>query len=78
MNANQWASAITKALKTKEDKIPDGWHTREQLQKKFGMTKAPMVRRLQFMKKENLVEQKKFYIKTTGRVCPIIHYKLKK
>jgi predicted transcriptional regulator len=76
MSANEWASAITEALSNKADKVPDGWKTASELEDVFQRSRRVVATKIAHLKKQGLVESRKFTILTNRGLYPEPHYKL--
>jgi len=79
MSANKWLAAICMASKSKIEKVPKGWNTRDQIAKQIGKSKSTTrdyIKKLILMGK---AEKKDFYIYIPARRAstPIPHYKIK-
>ncbi len=77
MSINSWAEALACAKQRKACKIPAGFVTAKKLEKIWGLSNAQVHKRLCDLKKDGIVEMKKFYVKTIeGTFHPTPHYKL--
>lgn len=76
MSANEWLDAITNAVKRKADKVPEGWRTPQEIRKMLNKSQRETSRQIAELKKEGLIEVKKFRIETPRGLYPEIHYKL--
>lgn len=59
------------------EKVPDGWHTSEEIAQTMSLNRATVTRNIQTAVKNGMVEVKKFRIITNRGVYPVFHYRFK-
>jgi hypothetical protein len=62
----------------KAEKVPKGWFTREDLEKKWNFSSCHTLHLLSAAMKKGLVEMQKFQIERDDRLYPVPHYREKK
>ena len=72
-----WAEEFVGFCTQKEDKVPDGWMTINQIAKGIGKSKPTVRLRLRQMEEKGGLEKRKFKIRTGSRVRSVFHYRKK-
>jgi hypothetical protein len=72
-----WAEEFVNCCNQKEDNVPDGWMTINQIAKGIGKSPPTVRVRIMEMEKKGRLEKRKFKIKAGSRVRSVIHYRKK-
>lgn len=74
---SQWADALQKALANEAENVPDGWHTREQVQAEHNWTRNQFEKNVARLRTIDAVEMRSYKIVRNGHLRPVPHYHLK-
>lgn len=73
-----WNAVLVRATKKETDVIPEGFKTRQQLEKIWKLQKSEARDRVARLKKLGFIEEKSFRIpNANGVLKPVPHYRLK-
>ena len=72
-----WAKEFVNCCNQKEDKVPDGWMTINQIAKGIGKSRQTVRVRIMEMEGRGRVKKRKFKIKAGSGVRGVFHYRQK-